>query len=281
VLLPHHAAAAGVQRVLVQRAVVFADRSARVERHAGDPLHPGRQADHPGGARERRLRASDVAHVGIDADVGGLVVEPRRIGRDRGGGGDHRRQRPVVDRNAFGGVARRGHAFGHHHGDLLPDIAHAVGGKERLRRVAVRGSVAVGQRDVGRRLHRDRHVRHVLEPVGRHVGAGQHGEHARHGARRRRVNAGDARMRVRGAHEHRIGLSGQVDVVAVAAAAGEQAPVFLAVQRLADDLRHGGEVDAPSCRRARPRGPWAVSITRAPPASPGPGARLNRHGTPA
>ena len=55
VLLPDHAAGAGVQRVLVGRRIVDADRGARVERHAGDALHPGLEFRHMGRARERRL----------------------------------------------------------------------------------------------------------------------------------------------------------------------------------------------------------------------------------
>jgi len=42
-------------------------------------------------------------------------------------------------------------------------------------------------------------------------------------ARRPRVDAPDARVSVRGAHEARVGLAGQVDVIAVAARATSSA----------------------------------------------------------
>ena len=65
-----------MQRVLVGRRIVDADRGARVERHAGDALHPGLELRHMRGARERRLGRLDVADIGVDADIADVVVEP-------------------------------------------------------------------------------------------------------------------------------------------------------------------------------------------------------------
>ena len=57
--------------------------------------------------------------------------------------------------------------------------------------------------------------------------------------RRRRVDRPDPRMGVRRAHEHRMGLAGQVDVVVEAALAAQQARVLEALDRLADaELAH-------------------------------------------
>ena len=57
------------------------------------------------GARERRLGRRDVADVGVDADVGRLIVEPRRARlRPRPACRDHRLERLVVDDDQLGGV---------------------------------------------------------------------------------------------------------------------------------------------------------------------------------
>ena len=50
----------------------------------------------------------------------------------------------------------------------------------------------------------------------------------------------DAGMGVRRAQHKGIGLAGQADVVAIAAAAGEEAQVLLASKWLSDGLGHGG-----------------------------------------
>src|SRR5690606_26584512 len=66
----------------------------------------------------------------------------------------------------------------------------------------------------------------------------------------------DARVRVRRAHEHAIGLTGKIDVVEVAAAAGEKALVLDARSRLPDsELLHAAGlysfVDEGGARRRR------------------------------
>src|SRR5947207_1235116 len=66
--------------------------------------------------------------------------------------------------------------------------------------------------------------------------AGEDGDHAGRGERRGDLDTSDARVRVRRTYEGGIHLAGQVDVVAVAARAGEQARVILAQDRLADSF---------------------------------------------
>src|SRR6202050_5022475 len=66
-------------------------------------------------------------------------------------------------------------------------------------------------------------------------------EPAGHGARRRGVDRADQRVGMRRAHRGAIGLARQIEVVAVAAAAGDEARVFLAAYRLSDACVHDVE----------------------------------------
>ena len=64
-------------------------------------------------------------------------------------------------------------------------------------------------------------------------------------------------VRVRRAHEHRVGLVGQVDVVGVLARAGQEAIVFLAPEGLAD-VRQAWRSRMHPCRS-----PQAVAVALA------------------
>ena len=68
--------------------------------------------------------------------------------------------------------------------------------------------------------------------------AGEHREHARHGARLRRIDRADARVRVRRAHHGRVGLAGKIEIVAVAAASSDEPQIFLAANRVSDTCVH-------------------------------------------
>ena len=100
-LLPHDAAGAGIQRVASACRIVDADGGARLHRHAGDAIDPGVEPRHVRRASERRVGRLGVADLGVDHDIGQIVVEPRRIRRDRGLGVGHRRQRLVIDQRLF------------------------------------------------------------------------------------------------------------------------------------------------------------------------------------
>ena len=233
-LLPHHAAAARVQRVAPRRRVVLADRGARLHRHAGDALHAGLQPHHVRGAGKGRVGGGAIAHVGVDADVGVLFLPHARRARACrvGCGGDHG-QWLVDDPHPFRCVARERTRLRDDHGDGLADEAHLVRGQREMRRDEDLRAVAVGEEDV-RRARRERPVRDGFQTVAQRVGAGEHGEHAGERERLRGVDRDDARVRVRRAQHGGPGLAGEVDVVAEAAAAGEQARVLLARDRLAD-----------------------------------------------
>jgi hypothetical protein len=107
--------------------------------------------------------------------------------------------------------------------------------------------------DVLVRIRGERAVPDRLDAVGGEVGAGQHRHDPRDGERRRRVDAADARVRVRRADEADVKLPVGVDIVAVAAGAGDEARVFLAQDVLADAFAcglaaRGEERHATPCR---------------------------------
>ena len=111
--------------------------------------------------------------------------------------------------------------FGDDEGDALADRAHLVDGEDRARRAK-----ALRPAHVFRHRRRQR-----AEPVGLDVGAGEHGEHAVGGLGLAGVDPFDAGMGVR-RHDHdAVALMRQVEVVDIAAAAGDEARIL--------DPRHG------------------------------------------
>ena len=77
------------------------------------------------------------------------------------------------------------------------------------------------------------------ELVGGAIGAGEHAEHAGHRLRPRGIDRDNARMRIRRAHHHRIGLAVETEIVGEAALAGDQPLILLARHRLADEAVAG------------------------------------------
>src|SRR5690242_6326898 len=78
-----------------------------------------------------------------------------------------------------------------------------------------------------------------VEAVLAGVGAGEHRNYARYFARRCRVDAADQCMCMRRPQCGGINLSGKVEIVAVTAAARNQAQVFLATYWVSDACSHG------------------------------------------
>src|SRR5207344_3082636 len=67
--------------------------------------------------------------------------------------------------------------------------------------------------------------------------AGEHREHARACVRGFGIDALDGGVRVRRAHEHRVGLSGAAHVIGVVAVPRDETLVFLAADRRTDSGR--------------------------------------------
>ena len=230
---PHaeHALRGDVQREASARGIVDADRRARLHRvhhqAAVDELEPRDVR----GLGEGGGHLLGIAVVIIERDVArALVMEERRAGARGLLRPDHRGQRIDIELDRLGGVLRLQQRLGHDEGDRIADEAHLVGGQRRPRRLVHRGAVAVVERhDAFERA------------VAGEVGAGIDAEHARHLARGRDVDALDHAVRDAAAHDHRIGLAGELDVVGVAAGSAHQRRVLGARHRLADAEFHQGE----------------------------------------
>src|SRR5262249_7045360 len=96
-------------------------------------------------------------------------------------------------------------------------------------------------------------VRNRLELVGEAISAAVGPEHARLGARLRKIDAADARMRVGRTHHREPALTGCANVVAEAAGPGDEPRVFLAGERGADGTKlqglvHGSDADQGALR---------------------------------
>ncbi len=121
----------------------------------------------------------------------------------------------------------------------VPTMAHAIGRQDVMRCDRHCRTVAVRQHDVGRRAGSGQ-MGNPLEAIGQRVRPGQHRKHAGHGTRGFAINAADQRMGMRRAHRSAIGLAREIEIVAVAAAAGEEAQILLAAYRVSDACVHDG-----------------------------------------
>ena len=77
-----------------------------------------------------------------------------------------------------------------------------------------------------------------VQSVGMRILTGQHRNHAGHFSRRHRVDAADQGMCMRCAEREAISLFWKTEIVAVTAAAGEEAQILLAAYRVPDACLH-------------------------------------------
>ncbi len=217
-----------VQRVLVIGAAVAADGRARLHGVGNQAVVDQVQLGDVGSTGEHGIHGSLVADGPFVAVVvGGDVVHHRaghaagrRVGHQHHGG-----QRVVVHLHQLGRVARLLQRLGHDHGDLVAHVAHGVQRQDGMRRLLHGLAVGAGDQPAAGQ---------AVDLVGRHVGAREHADDAGRGPGRVGGHGAHTRMRVRRAHEHRMGLGGQRDVVGVLARAREEAVVLLALDGLAD-----------------------------------------------
>jgi hypothetical protein len=200
-----------------------------------------------GGPCKRLRRCFGVADLGIDHDVRQVIVEARGTELDRGQGVRHRRQRLILYDHLFGSILCRRRRLGDDEGDGRPDVAHAIGREDVVWRDGHRRAVAVVQHDIGRSAGSGK-MGNAWEAVGRRIRAGQNCDHPGHGACRFGVDCANPRVRMRRAHDRAVGLSRQIEIVAITAEAGEEARILLAPYRVSDACSHGDD-----CVQDRPR----------------------------
>ena len=247
--------AGGVQGVLVHARVVVAQGGPRLHRVGGQPVVDDVERRHMGGVGERGLGLVLVAEGPEEGRVvRRLVMELRRVVSRGIGRADHMRQLVISDLQPLGRVLGLGEGFGDDDRHRVAHIAHPFGLQDRMAGGAHAATVPVVDHPACRQ--RAGHA------VGGEIVPGEHAEHTGHRFGGRLVDAGDPGMRERRPGDVGIGLAGTVEIVDVAALAGQKPLVFLAAQRGADAIGcHGadpslfwgwrtGAVGSALCRRA-------------------------------
>jgi hypothetical protein len=151
-----------------------------------------------------------------------IFIELRCAGRRRRDDTRHRRQNAVLDADALSGIARGLDAVGDDHRHRITDVADLAPRQQRMRRLLHR--LAVFSRDPPG-------AGHAIELVGGDVLGGEDRRDA--GARQRLglVDRDDFRMGMGRAQEDSMQLLRQHNIMDIAPATGEEAPIFPAPKR--------------------------------------------------
>ena len=214
--------------------IVVADGSPRLHRVRHEPVVDEVELGDVLGGPEGLLGRVLVAEMPVEHAVVGRLVMDHGLGADRLGGVDHRRQLLIIDRDRLGRVARLRQRLRHNNGDMVADIAHLTLRQRRMRAGAHRRAVLVVDHPAADQ---------TADLVGGEIVSGEDAEHARHAGSGFRVDRLDLRMRMRRAQEIGMGLARPVDVVGIAALAGDETVIFLAADCGADS---GGGHGVPS-----------------------------------
>ena len=190
-----------------------------------------------GGPGESRIRARRVAGVPVEADIArNLAGQQRRASRTRRGGGRHRRQCVVIDLDQLGRIKRLRVRLGHDQCQRLAGEAYFFLCQQRLRR---EGKGLAGL-NVGLGVGSE-----WFQPVGRRIGRGQHGQHARRTFGYCCMNGADQCMGMRRAQDHGVRRSVEPQIVQVRALAGDETRILAASGRCAHPVdRHVRKVSA-------------------------------------
>jgi hypothetical protein len=226
-----YALAAGGQGESLGFAIVVADRAAGLHGADDDPVVDQVDAADRGGLGEGRIGGGLVAQLVVDAEVARRLVPdqrgPGRVGSGQVGVG---RQLLIVDHDQLGSVARLAQAFRHHGGHRIAHVAYPVAGQHRMGRLDRLAAGLAGDR---------RHAGNVADALGLEI----LGAVDRHYARRRKglngVDGQDLGVGIGAADQHHDRLIALIDVVVVAALAGEEASILHPTQALAGaELTH-------------------------------------------
>ncbi len=183
--------------------------------------------------REGRFGRGGIAEMRVDEEiVRRFVVKLGRTRRERRFAVDDERQHLVIDAHRFGRIPGLGLGLGNDHRHRLAHMARALAGEQLMRAdedVARRAAARRGQLHVEfRRRHRI--VRDRLEPIGADIGACEDTEHTRHATRFICVDTPNARMRMRRADEGGEDLARDMEIVGIAAVAGQQPEILFTRQ---------------------------------------------------
>lgn len=220
------------QRRAAGERFVIGEVGARLDRVGGDAVVDEVEGLDMRCAGERGLHRGGVAHGLVECEVGReLGMDQRRVGRERRPRRYHRRHRPVVDRDRFGGGGGLGPSFGDHHRDRIADVAGDARRETGAERLVHRP--AIGERDAG-------DARQPAQAFARPVGAGQDRADAGHRRGAGAIDRADRGVGVGAADENSVEWCrrSRRDVVDEAAASGQEAVVFAAQDGLADEHRH-------------------------------------------
>ena len=213
-----------VQGVRIVRARIGGICGARLDGVRNQPIVDQREPRDVRRLFEGRIHRAGIADRPGVAEVIGRLAVHRSLAARCGFGVTHNRQRLVIHLDEARSRLGLRPGFGDHQGDLLAGIAHGAFGEHRMLRLLHR--TAIGRLD---------------QPAAGQatdsceVLAGEHGQHARCGARRCGIDRADLRVRVRAAQEAGVALVRQRNVVGVLSSAGEEAVVLFALDRAADE----------------------------------------------
>ena len=213
----------GVERVIAGGGLVLRQGGSRLHRvgdqpvvdeiEPGDVMSPGK-----GGLGRHRIADRPIA-----AEIARhTFIELRRIGPYRGDDPSHCRQNPIFDLNAFGGVAGDLDAVGNDHRDRVADMAHVALRQQRMRRLLHRLAVFA---------HNSPGAWDPVQLVGDDVLGGEDRHDAGLGRRLGLVDCHDLGVGMGRAQKDGIKLARAHDVMHIAPAAGQEAPIFAATKR--------------------------------------------------
>jgi hypothetical protein len=262
-----HALARRGELVALGFGVPGADRDAGLHRVADHAVLHQLDPRDMRGAGEGSVGLVLAAVAPVHAEVrSAFRPDHRRAGVERPGGVGDGGQHLVLHDDQLQSVLGLAAGLRHDRDDGVADIAHGVGLQDRPRRAEQR-------RRAGARRHLHLHLEQP-DAVGRGVVPGQHQQHAGRGARGLDIQRQDAGMRMRGAQDRQMRLAGQVHVVGVAPATGEEAHVLLPPHGLADaelvhcSTPHPPRLPRPARRCARAPPPSAARCQRDSPTHP-------------
>ena len=214
-----------IERVVLAARIVGADRGARLHGIGDQAVVDEVDLGDMGRVAEGGVGCRFVADRPVEHPVVGSHLMDLGLGFHGIGHVHNMRQHAVADLHR----SRRGLGLllglGHHHGDMVADIANLALGEDRMR-AGLHGRAVLGVDHPAADQSADLVLGDVL--------AGEDADHAGHLLRLGGVDRLDRGMGMRAAHEIGVGLLRKIDVVGVLALAGDEAVIFLALDACAN-----------------------------------------------